>query len=107
MKNLIFILGLCLMTGACAHRTVKVLDATWVSMRHSMPPSPKDKLEKVQNIYEEFCLNSWSGNFGMMDEVVKLAESKNKIDYIKFPSFTRTEGKSCVQVTGEGYRVIN
>lgn len=72
-----------------------------------MPPSAEDKLTKVGNVSEEYCLKSWSGSFGLMDEAVKLAESKNQIDYIKFPSFTRTEGQSCVQVSGEGYRVTN
>jgi hypothetical protein len=72
-----------------------------------MPPSSKDKLVKVINVAEEYCVKSWSGSYGMMDEAVKQAEAKNQIDYIKYPSFTQTQGTSCVQVSGEGYRVTN
>lgn len=96
-----------LMLSACASRTVKVLDATWTSMKHPMPPSSKEKLIKVNNVAEEYCLKAWSGSFGLMDEAVKQAEAKNQIDYIKYPSFTMTEGTSCVQVSGEGYRISN
>lgn len=101
------ILGMCFMVSACASRTVKVLDASWVSMKHPMPPSVKDKVVKVGNIAEEFCLKAWNGSYGLMDEAVKQAESKNQIDYIKYPSFTKSEGLDCVQVSGEGYRVMN
>lgn len=96
-----------LMMTACASRTVKVLDATWVSMKNPMPPSTSAKLVKVGKVSEEYCLKAWSGSFGLMDEAVKQAESKNQIDYIKYPSFTKSEGSSCVQVSGEGYRVTN
>lgn len=90
---------------ACATRTVKIVDATWASMKHSMPPSSQDKLINIGRISEEYCMKEWTGSYGLMDEVVKLAEGKNQIDYIKYPSFTQTEGKSCVQVSGEGYRL--
>lgn len=107
MKNQYMIVVACWMLTACASRTVKLLDANWTSMKHSMPPSAKEKLVKVGNVNEEYCLKAWSGSFGLMDEAVKLAESKNQIDYIRYPSFTHTQGTSCVQVSGEGYRVTN
>ncbi|MBC7741305.1 MAG: hypothetical protein H7061_03855 [Bdellovibrionaceae bacterium] len=40
-----------------------------------------------------------------IDEVVRKAETKYDIDYIKYPSFSRREGKNCVQVLGERYRI--
>ena len=104
-KNILF--GLCLLMAAgCASQKVKILDATWVSMKNSSPPGPEDKLKKVGPIQEEYCLNSFSGTFGLMDEAVKKAEETHHLDYIKFPAFTQTVGKSCVQVEGEGYRII-
>ncbi len=105
MKKLLILIAAFSFLSACAGRTVKLVDATWVSMKNSMPPSSTDKLVKVVNVAEEYCLNSWSGSFGLMDEAVKKAESKNQLDYIKYPSFTMTEGSQCVQVSGEGYRV--
>lgn len=105
MRNLILMCLVMLSLSACASRTVKLLDANWTSMKHSMPPGPKDKLEKVSNISTEYCLESWSGSYGLMDEAVKKAEASYQIDYIKYPSFTQSIGKSCVQVSGEGYRV--
>jgi hypothetical protein len=107
MKNQLFLIAMCLMLSACAGRTVKVLDATWVSMKHPMPPTSKDKLVKVGSISEEYCVKSWSGSFGLMDEVVKQAEAKQQVDYVKYPSFTQTVGQPCVQLSGEGYRVTN
>ncbi|MBK9321604.1 MAG: hypothetical protein IPM97_01370 [Bdellovibrionaceae bacterium] len=105
MKNLILMMFLMLSLTACAGRSVKILDANWASMKHSMPPSPKDKLVAVTNVNMEYCMEAWSGSFGLMDEVVKKVELNYNIDYIKYPSFTQTQGRPCVQVSGEGYRV--
>lgn len=107
MKKLILITTISLSIFSCATHQEKVLDATWVSMKHSTPPSSKDKVVKVGPIQEEYCMDTWtSGTFGLMDEVVKKAEKERKIDYIKYPSFTHTVEKSCAQVTGEGYRLV-
>ncbi len=106
MKKLILLLALPLSLGACAARTVKVLDGSWTSMKHPMPPAPSEKLTRVSNVETEFCLSSWSGSFGLMDEAVKKAEAQYEIDYIKYPAFTQTIGQSCVQVSGEGYRIV-
>lgn len=105
MKNLFLMMFVMLGLTACSGRTVKLLDANWVSMRNSMPPSPKDNLVRVSGVSEEFCLDSWSGSYGLMDEVVKKVETKYQIDYVKYPSFTQTIGTHCVQLSGEGYRV--
>lgn len=94
-----------LFASACANRTVKVVDATWVSMKNPMPPSSKESLLKVANVNEEFCLEAWTGSYGLMDELVKKTEAKYQIDYIKYPAFTQTLGRNCVQLSGEGYRV--
>ena len=93
------------MLNACAAHQVKVLDATWVSMKNPMPPTTKDKLVKVRAVSEEYCVRAWTGTFGLMDEVVKQAEANNQIDYVKYASFMRTEGTSCIQLSGEGYRL--
>ena len=105
MKNLVLMMFVILGLTACSGRTVKLLDANWVSMRHAMPPAPKDNIVRVSNVSEEFCLDSWSGSYGLMDEVVKKVETKYEIDYVKYPSFTQTFGTFCVQLSGEGYRV--
>src|SRR5437868_2646629 len=105
MKKYAMMIVMMLAVSGCATRTVKLLDASWVSMKNNMPPSPKENLVRVSNVSEEFCMDSWSGSYGLMDEVVKKVEAKNQIDYIKYPSFTQSLGRSCVQVSGEGYRV--
>lgn len=105
IKKLFLVITLVILNG-CANQTVKILDATWVSMKNSTPPGPLDRLTKVGPISEEYCLDKLSGSFGLMDEVVKKAEEKNKIDYIKYPSFSQTVGKACVQVAGEGFRIL-
>jgi hypothetical protein len=104
MKNTMLI-SLMFLASACATRTVKVVDATWVSMKNSMPPGSHDKLTKVADLSEEYCLDSWTGDYGLMDEVVKKTEANYNIDYIKYPAFTKSVGKSCVQLSGEGYRI--
>lgn len=105
MKNLtlavLFLVGL----SACGSRSVKVLDASWVSMKHSMPPAPSNKITRISKVDDEYCVDSWSGDFGLMDEVVKKVEHKYEIDYIKYPAFTQSVGKPCMRVSGEGYRV--
>lgn len=105
MKNLILVLFVMFSMSACSSKTVKLLDASWVSMKNTMPPSPKDNLVRVSAVSEEYCMESWSGTYGLMDEVVKKVEAKYQVDYIKYPSFTQTFGQHCVQVSGEGYRV--
>lgn len=105
MRKYLIILSLGFLASACASRTVKIVDATWASMKNPMPPSSSDKLVKVANVAEEFCLKAWNGSYGLMDEAVKQAELKHQLDYIKYPSFTMSLGTSCVQVSGEGYRV--
>ncbi|MGZ5279746.1 MAG: hypothetical protein ACXWC9_07390 [Pseudobdellovibrionaceae bacterium] len=105
MKKYLLILSIAVLSSACASRTIKIVDATWASMKNPMPPNSKEKLTKVANVAEEFCLSAWNGSYGLMDEAVKQAELKHQLDYIKYPSFTMSQGKSCVQVSGEGYRV--
>ena len=106
MKKMIALSLLALTMSACGTRNVKVLDANWTSMKHAMPPAPNQQLMRVSKIQTEFCLESWSGNYGLMDEAVKKAEAQYEIDYIKYPAFTQSIGKSCVQVAGEGYRIV-
>lgn len=100
----ISIVVLMTLLSACAGRNVRVLNASWTSMKHGSAPDTS-KLVRVANIDEEFCLDSWSGTFGLMDEAVKKAEAKHQLDYIKNPSFSITEGKACGQIVGEGYRI--
>ena len=71
-----------------------------------LPPSKNMKLSKVGDISEEYCLQYMSGTEGLMDEVIRKAETKNNIDYIKYPSFSKTDGHNCVQLSGEGYRLV-
>lgn len=105
MKKLMFVFGFLLLAG-CAGRTVKVLDAPWVSMKNSGPPPAGAKLVRVGPVNEEYCLDSWaSGTFGLMDEVTKQAEKKHGIDYVRSASFTKSEGHACAQLSGEGYRL--
>lgn len=105
MKNLIITLFVLLFVSACGSRQVKLLDATWVSMKNGMPPDPKDNLVRVNHVSEEYCMTSWSGSFGLMDEAVKKVESKYQVDYIKYPSFIQEYGTNCVTVSGEGYKI--
>jgi hypothetical protein len=106
MKKLISLALMMFAVSACGTRNVKVLDANWTSMKHPMPPSANQKLVHVSKVQTEYCLESWSGSFGLMDEAVKKAETQYEIDYIKYPAFSQTVGKSCVQISGEGYRVV-
>lgn len=105
MKILFLILPLLILAG-CANRSVKVLDSRWVSMKHSSPPLKGTPLKAVGGVDETFCMSSWSGAFGLMDEVVKKAEQKYDIDYIRDASFTKAVGRECVSVVGQGYRVV-
>jgi hypothetical protein len=107
MKKIVSLFIMTVAMSACSTQTVKVLDANWTSMKHPMPPAPNQQLVLVSKIQTEYCLASFgpSGFFGLMDEAVKKAETQYEIDYIKYPAFTQSVGKSCVQVSGEGYRV--
>ena len=86
---------------ACSHKQ-KILDANWVSMKHGDVPD-EAKLVRVAPIETTYCMNNWSGTFGLMDEVTKQAESKFQLDYIKNPSFTRQD-QNCMILTGEWFR---
>jgi hypothetical protein len=107
MKTLNIIL-IAFVLSACAHSREKLLDANWVSMKNDMPPTKQTKLASIGQISEEYCFSSFKGrgSYGLMDEVVKQAEAKHGIDYIKSPSFSKSVGHQCVQVSGQGYRVI-
>lgn len=106
MKPKILILFV-LLISACASRTVKVLDASWASMKHLSPPTDVKKLVNTGQIEEEYCLKNWTGSYGLMDEAVKQAESKHKIDYIRNVSFMKSVSQPCVTVSGEGFRIPN
>jgi hypothetical protein len=103
MKSSVFVLLLISMVG-CASKSVKVLDAPWTSMKHNGPPANPKTLARVGDIEERYCMESWSGSYGLMDEAVKQAEAKRNIDYIRNASFVRELGRPCVTVVGEGYR---
>ena len=103
MKKLVLFTSL-LMMSACATRTVKILDAQWVSMKNSQPADPQ-KLTRVNSVDERYCSENWSGSYGLMDEVVKQAEAAGRLDYIKNASFSQEVGRRCVTLVGEGYRL--
>lgn len=105
MKQVIFVF-IVLALSACAGRSVKVLDSKWASMKHSSPPAKTAALTSTGNFEETYCLSSWTGSFGLMDEVVKQAEQKYDIDYIKNASFSKATNSSCVSVVGEGVRIL-
>jgi hypothetical protein len=100
------LLGLSFLFIGCASRSVRVMDASWVSMRHTAPPDNPKKMTRVATIDETYCMEKWSGSFGLMDEVVKQAEAKHNIDYIKSPIFSKDENRPCVTVIGEGFRIV-
>lgn len=95
-----------ILLAGCASQSVKVLDATWVSMKHAEPPTEAQKLVRQVAIQERYCQKSWNGSYGLMDEVVKQAEAKNQIDYIKHASFSEDRRHNCMDLTGEGYRIV-
>lgn len=101
MKNIFVVSILMLSMTACVHRQ-KILDATWVSMKYADVPD-EAKLIRVAPVETKYCMNNWSGTYGLMDEVTKQAEAKFELDYIKNPSFIREEN-NCMILTGEGYR---
>lgn len=101
MRTLLILSIISLSAVACVSKQ-KVLDANWVSMKYSEFPD-ETKLTRVAPIETKYCMNSWSGSYGLIDEATKQAESKFQIDYIKNPSFVK-EGDTCMTVTGEGYR---
>lgn len=105
MRRVVCFFVFCSLTS-CASRQVKVLDAPWVSMKNSEAPDASMKLAKAGSVDERYCLKSWSGSFGLMDEVVKQAETKHKIDYIRNASFNKDEGRECMNLVGEGYRIV-
>ncbi len=94
-----------LFLNACASRSVKILDAQWVSMKHASAPDPA-KLTRVTSVDERYCMKSWSGSYGLMDEVVKQAEANGRIDYVKSASISQEVGHPCVTLVGEGYRFV-
>ena len=104
MKKVILLASFFLL-NACATRTVKVLDAQWVSMKHAEPADPQ-KLTRVNSVDERYCMNSWSGSYGLMDEVVKQAEANGRLDYVKNASISQEVGRPCVTLVGEGYRSL-
>lgn len=107
MKNIIYLPIVCVALSACVGRPVKILDGTWTSMRHQMPPTSDQKIMRISNIQIEYCVNAWSGSYGLMDEVVKKAESDYDIDYVKYPAFSQIIGKAnCIQLAGEGYKLV-
>jgi len=104
MKKLILFFAL-LALNACATRSVKVVDAQWISMRHGSAPEKTKQLSYAGPVNERYCMNSWSGSYGLMDEVVKQAESNQRLDYIKNASISKEVGRDCVALIGEGYRI--
>lgn len=105
MKFIVFIWPI-LFLSACAGRSVKILDTRWVSMKHASPPSKSIKLKEVGKIEETYCQKNWTGgSYGLMDEVVKQAEQKYNLDYIRDASFTKQVGMQCVSVVGQGFRI--
>ncbi len=104
MKKLI-LFSMCLLLNACASRSVKILDAQWVSMKNASAPDTK-KLTRVSSVDERYCMKSWSGSYGLMDEVVKQAETNGRLDYVKSASISQEVGQPCVTLVGEGYRYI-
>lgn len=106
MKKIISLFAIVFMLSACASRSIKILDAEWTSMKHKSPPSTAQKLSPVRAVSINYCVDSWSGNYGLMDEAVIKAEAQYDLDYIKNPAFTQTQGKpNCMQLSGEGYRI--
>lgn len=106
MKELIRLILISPLFLGCASGTVKILDAPWVSMKNSNPPANPSQLVMAGNVNEEYCVDGFtSGSFGLMDEAVKQAEARVHLDYIKDASFTQSIGRSCVQVSGVGYRL--
>ncbi len=45
MKKLIGLLFFATVMSACGAKTVKVLDASWTSMKHPMPPAPESAID--------------------------------------------------------------
>ncbi len=99
------LIALALLSVSCGSQSVKVLDAQWVSMKHAQPPENINKLASTGRLNESYCFSSWTGSFGLMDEVVKQAENKYHLDYIRNASFSKDSGRSCVSVVGEGFRI--
>lgn len=105
MKKVILFFMAVFALSACGSRQVKILDGQWTSMKQMNPPDASMTLVSVGAVESEFCMNAWSGSFGLMDEAVKGVEAKYSVDYIKNPSFLQTIGRPCVVVSGEGYRI--
>lgn len=102
MRSLVLVLSIALLSG-CAFKQ-KILDATAVSMsKRSLKKGQKTK--EVGTVTGEFCAEmSKSGTFGLMDEAIKDAQRKSKVDFITHVTFYST-GK-CVSLEGTGVKVI-
>lgn len=99
MKNLTLVL-IATVAVSCAHRT-KVLDTAAISMTYDSI-KPGMTLTNKGPVKAEFCMDSWNqkGQFGLMDEAVKKAQSTAQVDYILNATFWSTGG--CMEVEGEG-----
>lgn len=105
--NLILFLMLVSLSSlsACGSKSVKVLDAPWISMKSSSPPQAPESLKKVGPISEKYCHNSFkgSGHVGLIDEVLLQSERKNNLDHIGNVSIYQVN-QTCVELTGIGYQ---
>ena len=103
--KIIIMLMMALLISSCASR-VKILDASWLSMKNPDGPRKNQAMMKVSAVNEEeYCMKAWSGDFGLIDEVIKQVEKKYEADFIKNASITQTEGSTCVQLSGQAYRL--
>ena len=104
MKTLIWIVSfafLALVLAGCASQ-IKILDSEWASMKYTEAPDIS-KVTRVSSVKKKHCVSTWSGTYGLMDEVLKEVERDFNVDYVRSASFTMI-GKNCMVLEGDGYR---
>lgn len=93
-----------MLLGACAVKQ-KVLDASAVSMSKSYVPKGKS-LKEMGDVTGQFCTDSsHKGSMGLMDETIKDAQRRSKVDFIINASFFRKG--SCMMVEGTGAKLVS
>lgn len=89
--------------AGCSAQPKKVMTAEWASQKHSDAPDTT-RLKKVGFVNEEFCVKSWSGDYGLVDEALKKIHDIHKVDYVKHATMMVTVETKCASVSGDAYQ---
>ena len=105
MKNYILVIVstmFILFSMSCA--SIKILDVPMISMTNTTYDG-NVQLKSIGEIKDEACVGSFD-NKGLIDNVVKHAQKKYKVDYIKDATLLLSGSNArCMEIVGEGVKV--